>query len=94
MNQLTPDQQKEIEELSSVFFNANEIVTIMMLNPDEFDYQRLKQDDFNLPFMRGRLKKEAEIRKSIINLAVNGSSPAQILAVQIIEKSNLNSIDI
>jgi hypothetical protein len=94
MNQLTPEQQKEIEELSSVFFNANEIATIMMLHPAEFDNARLKEDDFNLPFMRGRLKKEAEIRKSIINLAVNGSSPAQILAVQIIEKSELKNIEV
>lgn len=89
---LTPEQQTEIEELASLFFTDEEIVVIMQLPDDTL--QRLNVDDFYLPFKRGRLKKEAELRKSIFNLAVNGSSPAQILATQIIKDSELKNIPI
>lgn len=88
--QLNDEQKTEIEELASLFFTDEEIVVIMQLPEDTL--QRLNVDDFYLPFKRGRLKKEAELRKSIFNLAVNGSSPAQILATQIIKDSELKNI--
>jgi hypothetical protein len=91
-SQLTKEQQTEIEELASLFFTDEEIVVIMQLPEDTL--QRVNVDDFYLPFKRGRLKKEAELRKSIFNLAVNGSSPAQILATQIIKESELKNIPV
>jgi hypothetical protein len=92
MSVLTESEQLEIENLSALFFTPDEIIAIMNLKG--FNDFRVKESDFNIPFMRGRLKKEAEVRTSIFNLAVNGSSPAQILAIDIIEKSELKSIKI
>lgn len=91
---LSEEYCKEIEELGSLFFTADEIVIIMQLPVDVFYGDRLSEPDFDIPYKRGRLKKEAELRKSIINLAVNGSSPAQILATQIIKDSELKNIPV
>lgn len=93
-SQLTDEQKTEIEELASLFFTDDEIVIIMQLPVDVFHGDRLSEPDFDIPYKRGRLKKEAELRKSIINLAVNGSSPAQILATKIIKDSELKNIPI
>lgn len=93
-SQLTDEQQALIESFASLFFTADEIVIIMQLQPDIFNGDRLTEPDFDIPYKRGRLKKEAELRQSIINLAVNGSSPAQILATQIIKDSELKNIPV
>jgi len=43
-------------------------------------------------FQRGRLKREAEVRKGIFDLAQNGSSPAQAFAMKIIENAKLDDL--
>ncbi len=93
-SKLPDETQLEIESFASLFFTADEIVIIMQLPADIFHGDRLTEPDFEIPYKRGRLKKEAELRKSIINLAVNGSSPAQILASQIIKDSELKNIPV
>ena len=38
--------------------------------------------------LRGKLMKEYEVRKSLFNLAISGSSPAQTAVMNIIERAN------
>lgn len=70
---------KEIEELAGLFFTANEIQVITGADPQSIDFKKA--------FRRGSLKSEAEIRKSIIQLAKDGSSPAQTLAWKMVEST-------
>jgi len=69
---LSEAQSKEIEELSGLFFNEEEIEEITGLNRT--------LEGWNKAFRRGALMQEAELRKSIISLAKDGSSPAQTMA--------------
>jgi hypothetical protein len=80
----------EIENLSSLLFSPKEIGII------------LKNDDLQIAipgptrdaFMRGKLLTESKVRKAVIELASNGSSPAQILAIELIKQSKLNDVDV
>ena len=59
--------QTEVEELASLQFTEDEIKTVVG-EDKKIDHIWIK---------RGRLKAEAEVRKSILSQAKQGSSPAQ-----------------
>lgn len=84
---MTPDQLKSVEEKAGYFFSPEEIAIINEY-PDSF----IDREDFQRAYKKGRLIKEAALRKSIIDLATSGSSPAQVLAVQIMKDTNLDRI--
>jgi hypothetical protein len=84
---MTEKQLQDVEITAGLFFSPEEIVVICELNERDIDTPK-----FQLAYKKGRLKKEFDLRKSIVDLAVNGSSPAQLLVVQILDKSKLNSI--
>ncbi len=78
----------EIEELAELFFSPAEIATIIEVDPGEF-----VQDvaygfgKISNAFNKGFLLGEAKIRKSVKELAENGSSPAQTLMLQLKKNS-------
>jgi hypothetical protein len=83
----------DIETYASLMFTKEEIAVILEVDPIEL--QVLLQDRENPAFRAfhlGRLKREAEIRKGIFDLAQNGSSPAQAFAMKIIENAKLDDI--
>jgi hypothetical protein len=83
----------EVEQYASLMFTKSEIAVIMEIDPAELVV--LLQDHDNQAFrafQRGRLKREAEVRKGIFDLAQNGSSPAQTFAMKIIENSKMDDI--
>jgi len=74
-------------------FNLQEIALIL-----ELDFQELQEaitdpdSDLFKAFKKGRLEREAEIRGSIFNLAKNGSSPAQLSAIKLIENAKMDDL--
>ena len=83
----------EVETYASLMFSKEEIAVIMEVEPIEL--KALLQDQVNpvfRAFQRGRLKREAEVRKGIFDLAQNGSSPAQAFAMKIIENAKLDDV--
>ena len=93
MNELTEDQQRNIEGFAELYFTVKEVVTVVGLDANVFNKARCEEDDFKIPFQRGRLKAEAVIRKSVFDLAKNGSSPAQVMALEIMKKSKINDVN-
>jgi hypothetical protein len=74
-------------------FTREEIAVI--LEVDVAELKSLLQDRESpalRAFQRGRLKREAEVRKGIFDLAQNGSSPAQAFAMKIIENAKLDDV--
>ena len=55
-----------------------------MINDDGSEEQKA--------FITGRMKQEADIRKSIFDLAANGSSPAQTEAMKLIREAKMDDI--
>ncbi len=83
----------EIETYSSLMFTKEEIAVILEVDPAELKtlLQERESPAFKA-FQRGRLKREAEVRKGIFDLAQNGSSPAQAFAMKIIENAKMDDI--
>lgn len=74
---LTEEQQKEIEELAGYFFTEDEVSEISGVEKSERGFKKA--------FRKGNLLAEAELRKSIMELAKAGSSPAQTLAWKMLD---------
>jgi len=83
----------DIETYASLMFTKEEIAVILEVDPSELKIllQDRESPSFRA-FQRGRLKREAEVRKGIFDLAQNGSSPAQAFAMKIIENAKLDDI--
>ena len=83
----------EVETYASLMFSKDEIAVILEVDPAELAV--LLQDQDNPVFralQRGRLKREAEVRKGIFDLAQNGSSPAQTFAMKLIDNAKANDV--
>jgi len=83
-----------IEELASYFFTPREIAVIVEVNPDQF-IAAMDNEDSRIyqVFQKGRLQSEMELRKSIIKLARAGSSPAQTMSLDLLNKSKMKMLD-
>ena len=74
-------------------FTKEEIAVILEVDPAELAVLLQDQDHpVFRAFQRGRLKREAEVRKGIFDLAQNGSSPAQTFAMKLIENAKANDL--
>ena len=83
----------EVETYASLMFSKEEIAVI--LEVDTVQLVDLLEDQDNpvfRAFQRGRLKREAEVRKGIFDLAQNGSSPAQSFAMKLIDNAKANDV--
>lgn len=81
----TTNHLNEVERLAGLMFNVFEVGLITgtdTANPT---------DEFEKAMLRGRLREEAEVRKSVFDLAKAGSAPAQMLAVQLINQARVEA---
>lgn len=83
----------DIETYASMMFTKEEIAVILEVDPAELKAMLKERESLAFKaFQRGRLKREAEVRKGIFDLAQNGSSPAQAFAMKIIENAKLDDL--
>ena len=83
----------EVETYASLMFSKEEIAVILEVDPAELAVLLQDQDHpVFRAFQRGRLKREAEVRKGIFDLAQNGSSPAQTFAMKLIDNAKANDV--
>lgn len=90
----TDNLPQEVEYYASLMFTRREIAVILEIDEKAFirELAEERESPLSRAFLRGRLKKEAEVRKSIFDLARNGSSPAQASAVKLIENAKLDDL--
>ncbi|NCA75632.1 MAG: hypothetical protein EOM90_04800 [Alphaproteobacteria bacterium] len=83
----------DLETYASLMFSKSEIAVIMEVDPGKLsDLIGDPQSSAGKAFQRGRLKREAELRKGIFDLAQNGSSPAQTLALKLVENAKADDV--
>ena len=83
----------EVETYASLMFSIEEIAVILEVDPVQLvDLLEDQDNPVFRAFQRGRLKREAEVRKGIFDLAQNGSSPAQTFAMKLIENAKANDL--
>ena len=85
---LSESQLNEITELSMLQFTPEEVAKVLGLNVNEF-IAEINDDSSKIAFAYecGRLKAEAEIRKSIFSMAKQGSTPAQKQMMDLINQN-------
>lgn len=71
-------QLEMTEELAGLFYTPKEIAIILEVDPEEFE-NMINSESGNVykAYMRGYYKNDIELRKSITESALQGSSPAQ-----------------
>jgi hypothetical protein len=83
---------EDLETYASLMFTKSEIAIILEI-PAQTLLEAIADNSPALTaFQRGRLKREAEIRKGIFDLAQNGSSPAQTFAMKLIENAKADDL--
>jgi len=86
---LTAQQLKQAEEWAGLLYSPKEIAIIMELDMSAFESEFADESSaVHLAVMRGKLRSEGEIRKSIISLAKDGSASAQEQAMKLVDKYN------
>jgi len=78
----------QIEEYSGLMFSREEIADILDVDRQLLT-ELLEDGDYLRAFKKGRLLREAQLRKAIFDLAANGSSPAQAFAAKLIENAKM-----
>jgi hypothetical protein len=71
MGELERTINEEVADLAMLQFTDKEIATIMQMSPD------VVVNQYGADIDRGRLLAEAEVRKAVLQLAKQGSTPAQ-----------------
>ena len=79
---LTPKQLEEIRDMARLQFGLEEVALIVNVTQAQ-----LETGPGARSYMAGRLQAQAEVRKSIVNMAGQGSSPAQTHFMQLAEES-------
>ena len=88
------EQMKAIEEYAELLFSAGDIAIMIEVNQDEFIKEiHSNTSECYKEFNKGKLHAEIIIRKSIIELAEAGSSPAQNLLLKMKEELDLKMIN-
>ncbi len=95
LQSLTNEQLEEIKRLAELAFVPREIAVMVELdNIDHFVYQcEVSGTPEYRAFHGGRLQRQHDLREKIFKLADSGSSPAQTMAMNILQESELKTID-
>jgi hypothetical protein len=90
--QLTDQELAEVAAHAGLLFSPEDIAIIMGVDIEEFKRDfKLDGSPIRMAYLAAKLKAEAEIRKSIFNLAKAGSSPAQTLLLKLVENANIDA---
>jgi len=69
-----------IEQLAGLFYTPREIAIILEVDPEELDNEVISESgEIYTAYMKGYYKSDVELRKSITESALQGSSPAQAM---------------
>lgn len=83
----TDEQLEKIEEFAQLQFLPAQIAIIIGVDESTLENEVENNSPAKKAFLRGQLKAEAEVRKSILDMAKRGSTPAQKQIIEIIEKN-------
>ncbi len=93
LNEMNEQLLAQVEEMASLMLAKEDIAIILDIPRDDFLHRLLDQDgDTYKRFQTGRMKTIAQVRKSIFELASNGSSPAQTEAMKLIRDAQMMDI--
>lgn len=85
------EQLEQLEELGAAFTTVEDAAVILQVDVVELGMRiGTKTTAEHQYYHRGRLKSEFETRQSIVSQAKQGSSPAQVLAMRLINELKMD----
>ena len=86
----TSDELQTIEDMAALFYSYKEIAIVLEVDVEEFKaLMRLEEGNAYSRYQKGWITSDMSIRKSLLESAVNGSSPAQMMLMEL-NKENKN----
>ncbi|WP_338765943.1 hypothetical protein WAF17_02715 [Bernardetia sp. ABR2-2B] len=89
---LTAELKKDIEDFAAVYFTHEQICISLELDLEEFENDYESEGEIYRLVQKGKLQRLYKQRKMIFELAENGSTPAQQMAMKIIETQSLKEL--
>lgn len=95
LNEPEKELYEDIKRLSALFFTPREIAVMLEIMPVHKFILECESENskFYEAFYSGRLQSEMDLRTSVIKLAKSGSSPAQTMALEMLNKSKIKMMD-
>ena len=85
--EFTKEELNEIESLAYSAMKLSEIAAVVEVDATQFAQMALTEGTpVNVAYSRGKLKAIAAVRKSVIDAAAAGSTPAQNIAFSLFEQ--------
>lgn len=85
---------KEVKNLAALFFTPREIAMMLEIDPGQFVMGcDVEGTTVYNAFQGGRLQSEVDYRTSVVKLAKSGSSPAQTMVKEMIDKSKMRMLN-
>ncbi|MDR6196156.1 hypothetical protein [Siphonobacter sp. SORGH_AS_0500] len=81
---MTEEQKKNVAYYASLHYSENDITFLTGVERTDPEFKDLVRIEY--------LRREAKVRESIFRLAESGSSPAQAMALRIVETKKLSTI--
>jgi hypothetical protein len=92
MEQLSKELLEQVTEYGRLLFSVSEVAIIVGISPDNAKiWARNQEHPFTMAYFRGCLMTEAEVRKTTITLAKQGSTPAVEQVKKYIRDRNVNN---
>lgn len=89
--ELSKEQLKQVTEWAQMLFTPEEIAIVLQVEVHALQSSiESRQGEAYAAYKRGQLLTIGKIRKAIIELAESGSSPAQTLAMSMIENLQID----
>ena len=92
--QLNEVQLQELEEFASLLMSPDDIATILQISAESLRKEiKSKEGPIYTAFVRGKLITEAALRKTTINFAKQGSTPALTAALKLRDEQNIKLLN-
>lgn len=92
MNELSEELLHEITDYGRLLFSVEEVAIIVGLDKEKVKiWSKNLHHPFTQAYLRGRLMTEAEVRKTTITLAKQGSTPAVEQVKKYLRDSNIEN---
>ncbi len=94
LNDITTADLEEIKKFSGWFYTPREIAIILEIDVEfMIDACQEEGNQLHQAFYAGQLISESELRSSILKLAKSGSSPAQTMALEMLNNTKMKMFD-
>lgn len=88
---LTPEELETIEKLAGLFYTPKQIATILEIDSEIFEAQiNAEAGNIYKAYSKGYFQADIELRKSITQSALAGSSPAQAMLRELQKQSKIS----